>query len=111
MCIRDSLACRRLDDQLAGRFERRALDGALNRVLANGGKMLVQAIRIPRDRGLVRVAIGVRHGNLLGQLPRHSVGLGIALNFDLRHLGNLVDRRRGGNNYLDGQVAVHRHAL
>ena len=73
--------------------------------------MLVQAIRIPRDRGLVRVAIGVRHGNLLGQLPRHSVGLGIALNFDLRHLGNLVDRRRGGNNDLDGQVAVHRHAL
>ena len=106
-----NLACRRLDDQLACCLERRALNGALNRVLADSGKMLVQAIRIPRDRGLVRVTIGIGHGNLLGQLPRHGIGLGIALNRDLRHLGNLVDRRRGGDNDLDRQVAVHRNAL
>ena len=106
-----NLACRRLDDQLAGRLERRALDGALERVLADNGKLLVQVIRIPRDRDLVRVTIGIGHGDLLGQLPRHGIGLGIALNRNLRHLGYRIDRRRGGNDDLDRQVAVHRYAL
>ena len=106
-----NLALGRLDDQLANGLKRRALNGTLDRVLANSGKLLVQAIRIPRDRGLVRVTIGIGHGDLLGQLPRHGIGLGIALDRNLRRLGYRIDRRRGGNDDLDRQVAVHRHAL
>ena len=80
-------------------------------MLANGGKLLFEPVRVPRNRSQVRVAIGVGHGNGLGQVTRHCIGLRVALDRNLRRLGYRIDRRRGGNDDLDRQVAVHRHAL
>ena len=57
--------------------------------IANSGKLLVETIRIPRDRGLIR---GHRSTSRQpsGQLPCHGIGLGIALDQNLWHSATLL---------------------